>query len=118
MPVPFLVTFTLLPVIAPLMVLLPELETYIVPPVDNLIAPAFSVPDVEVKLVRDELDPIALAKETLPILPAESTILVVMEVFRLSTAPTKLILAPLGAEPPLVLSKIVEPANVTGPLKV
>ena len=35
-----------------------------------------------------------------------------------STVPAKLMLAPAGTEPPLVVSKMVEPANTTGPLKV
>ena len=88
------------------------------PPAANLIAPALSEAVVRVKLVRELLEPIAFAKEILPRLPVESTALVVMELFRLSTVPAKLMLAPAGTEPPLVVSKMVEPANTTGPLKV
>ena len=64
-----------------------------------------------------KLAPRVDAKDTEPVEPA-LVVNICIPILLASTAPTKLILAPLGAEPPLVLSKIVEPANVTGPLKV
>ena len=56
-------------------------------------------------------------KDTEPVEPALA-VNICIPMLLASTAPTKLILAPVATEPPLVLSKIVEPAKTTGPLKV
>ena len=56
-------------------------------------------------------------KDTEPVEPA-LTVNICIPILLASTVPAKLMLAPAGTELPLVVSKMVEPANTTGPLKV